>query len=178
MILAALDNIHIICPFHIIFSIVLINNCRLLVRMFIIDRGELPLIEDTTRSYNLAMSFYTVGASITLDMLKVRSPAVRYVSLADDIKGAGKLNDLKTLWNNLIYEEKKTGYYVNESKSGLKFEKRELWDHAGTINQDAGIKLTCKENLKTKFVSWKELIGLSRFLRRGSTPKHIHMQHT
>ena len=73
------------------------------------------------------MSFflYAIGTKIILDILKGRSQAVRHVTLADDIKGVGKLNDLKTLWNNLISEGKKTGYYVDESKSGLTFKKSE-----------------------------------------------------
>ena len=126
------------------------------------------------------MSFflYAIGTKIILDILKGRSQAVRHVTLADDIKGVGKLNDLKTLWNNLISEGKKTGYYVDESKSGLTFKKSEPWDPARTIFHDTGIKLTCKGNLKTKFVIWKELIGLSRCLRWGNTTKHIPMQHT
>ena len=79
---AALHNTRIICPEY---SIVPISAYRSPVRMFILGKGELPSVENTTQGNNLAMSFYTLGTSILLDKLKVTSPTVRYFSLADDI---------------------------------------------------------------------------------------------
>ena len=61
------------------------------------------------------MSFYVKGGNIILDKLKVRSTTVRQVSLADDITGVSKLNDLITWCDNLMSE----GKNVNESKSRL-----------------------------------------------------------
>ena len=78
------------------------------------------------------MSFYALGTSILLDILKVAHPVVRQVSLADDITGAGKLNDLETWWDNMISEGKKIGYYGNESKSWLILKGPELLDHTRT----------------------------------------------
>lgn len=78
------------------------------------------------------MSFYTLGTSILLDIQKVIPPSVRQASLADDITGAGKLNDLETCWDNVISEGKNIGYYVNEWKSLLIFKGPELLDLTGS----------------------------------------------
>ena len=50
-------------------------------------------------------------------MLQITSPEFRQVCLADDISGAGKLDDLIIWWKNVISEGKKFGYLVNEKKS-------------------------------------------------------------
>ena len=59
--------------------------------------------------------------------------------LADDISGAGSLDNLIIWWKNLISEGKKFGYLVNEKKSWLI-----LKDHGklklSVLN--TGIKLT------------------------------------
>ena len=55
----------------------------------------------------LAMSFYAIGISPISDHLRISTPQVKNVSLADDITGAGKLDNLKTWWETVISEGKK-----------------------------------------------------------------------
>ena len=111
---AALHNIRATCHE---FSTVLINTCRLPVRMFIQGGEEILSAEGTTWGDNLAMSFYALGASILLDRLKLISPTTSQVSLADDITGAGKILDLRKWSDTIISEGKKFGYYASQSKS-------------------------------------------------------------
>ena len=57
--------------------------------------------EGSTQEDNLAMPFYAVGNSILLDRLKLLSPTTSYVSLADEIRGARKILDLR-IWCDTI----------------------------------------------------------------------------
>ena len=111
------QKIRVICPE---FSSALINTYPLLVPMFIQGGGEILSVEGTTQGDNLAMSFYELGTTILLDRLKLTSPTTSQVSLADDIRGFGKILDLRIWWDTIISEGKKLErYYVNESKCWL-----------------------------------------------------------
>ena len=77
----ALHNIQIIC---LPFSTVLINTYREPARLFITGGKEL-----------LAMSFYGLSTRPLQTILRIKSPAVKQVWLADDATGAGKLKQLK-----------------------------------------------------------------------------------
>ena len=63
------------------------------------------------------MAFYALGTTPLVNTLQITSPEVRQVCLADDISGAGSLEDLIIWWKNVISESKKFGYLVNEKKS-------------------------------------------------------------
>ena len=69
------------------------------------------------KGYNLALAFYALGKTSLVNTLQITSPEFRQVCLADDISGAGKLDDLIIWWKNVISEGKKFGYLVNEKKS-------------------------------------------------------------
>ena len=76
------------------------------------------LKKGATQGDNLAMSFYAL--STVLMQQKLRSiSTVKQIWIADDATGAGKITNLKQWWDLLIYEGKKCGYYVNESKSWI-----------------------------------------------------------
>ena len=88
----ALHNIQIICrPF----SSVLINTYRESAILFITRGKELLSKEGTTQGDNLAMSFYGLSTRPLQRILRIISPALKQVWLADDATGAGKLKQLK-----------------------------------------------------------------------------------
>ena len=67
---------------------------------------------------------------------------VRQVCLADDISGAGSLDDLIIWWKNVISEGKKFGYLVNEKKSWLILKDHGNLQEAQRLFSNTGIKLT------------------------------------
>ena len=63
------------------------------------------------------MAFYALETTPLENTLQIMSPEVRQVYLADDISGAGSLDDLIIWWENVISESKKLRCLVNEKKS-------------------------------------------------------------
>ena len=130
---AALQDIRVICPE---IATILVNTYRRPARLIILGVSDIYSLESTTQSDNLAMA---LGTTPLVNTLQITSPEVRQVCLADDISGAGSLDNLMIWWKNLISEGKKFGYLVNEKKSWLI-----LKDHGklklSVLN--TGIKLT------------------------------------
>ena len=168
---AALHNIRIICPE---FSTVLINTYRRLVRMFIEGGGEILSV------LPMVIIQPCLVSSIILGRLKLISPTTSQASLADDITGAGKTLDLRIWWDTIISEDKKFGYYVNESKRWLIIKTPNHLDHAQNIFKDTGIKITCEgkrhlgvvigsedfksEYVREKITNWtEEIIKLTEY---------------
>ena len=110
--MVALHNVRVICPS---FSTVLINMYRAPARLFISGGGEILSMERTTQGDNLAMSFYAVGASVQI----YSNNTARQIWLADDASAGGKLDQLKTWWENVIREGERFGYIMNKGKSWL-----------------------------------------------------------
>ena len=135
----ALHNIQIICP---PFSTVLINTYREPARLFITGGKELLSKEGTTQGDNLAMSFYGLSTRPLQKILRIKSPAVKQVWVADDATGAGKLKQLKEWWDIIITNGINIGYYVNASKSWLILKDPERMNEAKTIFADTAIKVT------------------------------------
>ena len=159
----ALHNIRVICPE---FSNTLINTYRNPVRMVVLGGRDIFSVEGTTQGDNLAMAFYALGTSPLLKTLSMTSPSVSQVSLADDITGAGKLEDLKVWWDSLTGEGAKFGYYVNESKSWLIVKDEQQMNRAKEIFKGSDIKFTSQgkrhlgasigsHNFKTQYVTEK-----------------------
>ena len=48
------------------------------------------------------MAFYALGTTPIVNTLQVTSPEARQVCLADDISGAGSLDDLIIWWKNVF----------------------------------------------------------------------------
>ena len=112
----ALHNIQIACP---PFSTIMINTCRHSSRLIVFEAKDTLSEEGTTQGDNLAMSFYALGLASLLRRLRITTPSVREVWLADDATGAGLLIDLRNWWDELIEPGSHCGYYVNEAKSWM-----------------------------------------------------------
>ena len=65
------------------------------------------------------MPFYARGLAPLLRRLRITTPSVRQVWLADDAIGAGRLKDLKNWWDKVIEACSRYDYYVNETKSWM-----------------------------------------------------------
>ena len=57
------------------------------------------------------MAWYSLSTRVMSDVLKAR--------MTDDVSAAGNIASLRRLYELLIEEVKKIGYYVNQSKSWL-----------------------------------------------------------
>ena len=110
--------------------------------MFITGGGEIKSSEGTTQGDTLAMPDYGISVTPIIDHLKRIVEKVSQVWLADDATGAGKLNDLKTWWVQIIEEGKKFGYHVKPSKSWLILKNPDLREEAELLLQDAPVNTT------------------------------------
>ena len=88
------------------------------------------------------MAFYTLGTTPLINTLQITPPESRQVYLADDISGAGSLDDLIIWWKNVISEGKKFGYLVNEKKSWLILKDHGNLQEGQRLFSNTGIKLT------------------------------------
>ena len=66
---------------------------------------EISSSEGTTHRDPLAMPVYDIGITPLLEIIKPESPkdiAMKHVSLADDLGGAGELLELRRWWDNIV----------------------------------------------------------------------------
>ena len=110
--------------------------------MIILGASDIYSLEGTTQGDNLAMTFYALGTTPLVSTLQITSPEVRQVCLADDISGAGSLDDLIIWWKSVISEGKRFGYLVNEKKSWLLLKDSGKLQEAQCLFSNTGIKLT------------------------------------
>jgi hypothetical protein len=126
----ALHNIQVTCP---ILATYLINTYRHPAKLFVAG-GEIILsMEGTTQGDPLAMPWYSLSTTTLINSLRISTPDVKQVWLADDASAAGKLEDLNKWYQNLEAEGKNHGYNVNGKKSWLIVKSREMEEQAKTI---------------------------------------------
>ena len=77
------------------------------------------IIITTTEGDPLAMPWYSVNTSIMIQSLRISTPGVNQVWLADDSTGGGQIVPLYNWYNHLSQEGKKYGYLVNGPMSWL-----------------------------------------------------------
>ena len=121
---------------------ILVNTYRGPARLIILGASDIHSLEGTKQSDNLAMAFYALQATPLVSTLQITSPEVRQVPLADNISGAGSLDELIIWWKNVISERKKFGYLVNEKKSWLHLKDHGKLQEAQRLFSNTGIKLT------------------------------------
>ena len=112
----AMHNIQITCNE---ISQYLINTYRSPSRLFICGGGEILSQECTTQGDPLAMPWYSINTSTIIQSLRLSSPDVKQVWLADDSAGGGTIASLYSWYRSLCEEGMKYGYHVNGSKSWL-----------------------------------------------------------
>ena len=133
----ALHNIQITCN---AMSLYIINTYRSQSRLFICGGGEILSQEGTTQEDPLAMPWYYVNTSITIQSLRISTPGVKQVWLTDDSAGGGQIVPLYNFYNHLSKEGKKYGYLANGSKSWLVDKSDVLVDEAKRVFFTNGYK--------------------------------------
>ena len=91
---AALHNIRVIFPQ---IATILGNTCRKPAPLIMLGASDICYLEGTMSGDNLAMAFYALGTTPKVNTLKVTSPEIHQVCLADDKSGATNLEEL-TIW--------------------------------------------------------------------------------
>ena len=108
--------------------------------LFILGGSELQSTEGTTQGDPLAMPVYAIGLTTPLPIIK-STIHVKHVAYADNLGGAGKLNQISTWWDNICKFGPLLGYYPEPTKSWL-IVKEELFVDASQIFSDTQIKIT------------------------------------
>ena len=104
---ALLHNIEYLCSAIATF----LYNCYAIpARIFIIGGKELRSQKGTTQGDPTAMAAYALGLTPLLDYLQSVKRSVKHVAFADDLTGAGNLEEIKIWWDTLITESPKYGY--------------------------------------------------------------------
>ena len=135
----ALYNIQITCP---PFSTIMINTYRHSSRLIVFEAKDILSEEGTTQGDNLAMSFYALGLAPLLRRLRITTPSVRQVWLADDAIGGGRPKDLRNWFDEVIEAGSRYGYYVNETKSWMILKHGNKLPQAQTMFQETNINFT------------------------------------
>ena len=121
------------------------------------------------------MAAYALGLIPLLDHLQSVKRSVKHVAFADDLTGAGNLEEIKIWWDILITEGPKYGYCPKSSKSFL-IVKQHYKEYAERIFAGSNIKITTEgarylgavlgdisfkeEYLRNKVHSWKNQLEI------------------
>ena len=133
---AALHNIRVICPQ---IATILVNTYCRPACLIILDASDIYSLEGTMQGDNLAMAFDAFGTTLLVNMLQIMSLEVSQVYLADDISGVNIFDNLITWWKNVISEDKKFRYLVNEKKSWLILKDYVNWQEAHCLFSNTGV---------------------------------------
>ena len=120
----------------------MINTYRHSSRLIVFEAKDILSEEGTTQGDNLAMSFYALGLAPLLRRLRITTPSVRQVWLADDAFGSGRLKDLTNWWDEVIEAGSRYGYYVNETKSWTILKHGNKLSQAQTMFKETNINFT------------------------------------
>ena len=131
-----LHNLQRQCPE---FAPIAINMYRRPSRLFV-SGSEILSQEGTTQGDNLAMHLFAMATLPILQFLERTNSALQ-VWLADDATAVGKLEGLRTWWDDIVREGIKYGYHVNAGKSCLILKNGSDHERALNIFKESGIKL-------------------------------------
>ena len=135
-----IHNVRVLCP---VMSTYLTNCYKRRSRLFVVGGMEIASDEGTTQGDPLAMPAYAVGLIPLMDMLKEHylSSDVKNVAFADDLAGAGKIENLKAWWDEVNRIGPMIGYHLKASKSWI-IVKEEHLERATEIFRDTNIQIT------------------------------------
>lgn len=110
-------NVNILCPEFATY----IQNCyQSPARLFVSGGIEIRSNEGTTQGDPVAMCIYAIGILplVNLHDLDENSKNVpKRVAYADDFTGVGKLEELRSWWENIVHHGPNIGYYPKADKS-------------------------------------------------------------
>ena len=111
-----LHNIQYLCP---VLEIYTINCYQSPSRLFVQGGKEISSAEGTTQDDPIAMPIYAIGTTPLLREIKDPDSKVTQAAFADDLAGAGKLQQLLTWWNDIVEYGPLLGYNPQADKSWL-----------------------------------------------------------
>ena len=134
-----LHNIQYICPSMYVYT----YNCYSVTsRLFVQGGKEIESAEGTTQGDPIAMPMYAVAIKPLLNIIKNDDTTnIKHVAFADDISGAGKIEQLRKWWENIVTHGPLLGYYPNANKSWLVV-KQHLLDEASELFNDTDVNIT------------------------------------
>ena len=137
-----LHNIDIICP---VLSIYAQNSYAKPSRLFVNGGSEIKSREGTTQGCPIAMPMYAIGITPLLyTIIQVNGNErvqIKHVAFADDLTGAGKLENLRKWWDLIITFGKYIGYNANPRKSWI-IVKANYSEEATKCFANTGINIT------------------------------------
>ena len=135
---AAMHNIGILCPS---LSMYVNNTYREPARIMLTGDKELKSQEGTTQGDPIAMSIYALGLTALQNKIGYECTGAKHVAYADDIAGAGKLEELKKFWEAIEKHGPPLGYHPNATKSCL-IVKENIKQRAETLFSDTELNIT------------------------------------
>ena len=99
--------------------------------------------EGTTQGDPVAMAMYALGLSALQYKINHESTRVKHVAYADDLTGAGKIDDIKHWWELVTTYGPKVGYHPNASKSFL-IVKPQHYNRAVDAFRGSDVKVTAE----------------------------------
>ena len=133
-----LHNIQYLCP---VLAIYTINCYQSPSRLFVQGGKEISSAEGTTQGDSIAMPIYAIGITPLLREIKDPDSKVTLAAFADDLAGAGKLQQLLTWWNNIVEYGPLLGYNPQADKSWLVV-KEHLLEEARVIFATSIVNIT------------------------------------
>ena len=110
-------------------------------RLFVAKNLELKSEEGTTQGDPIAMAAYALSLSVLQSKISQNNTGAKHIANADDFVGAGKLQEIKNLWNEICKHRPPLEHNPNATKSCLVV-KEEMKDLAVDIFKDIGITIT------------------------------------
>ena len=135
---AMMHNISVLCP---TLATYVKNTYEIAPRLFVAKDLELKSEEGTTQGDPIAMAAYALGLSVLQNKISQNNTGAKHIAYADDLVGAGKLQEIKNLWDEICKHGPPLGYNPNATKSCL-IVKEEMKDLATDIFKNTGITIT------------------------------------
>ena len=135
---AMMHNISVLCP---TLATYVKNTYEIAPRLFVAKDLELKSDEGTTQGDPIAMAAYALGLSALQNKISQNNTGAKHIAYAGDLVGAGKLQEIKNLWDEICKHGPPLGYNPNATMSCL-IVKEEIKDLATDIFKDTGITIT------------------------------------
>ena len=141
---AMLENIRRLCPIAYVYA----YNCYAAqARLFVIGGKEIASKEGTTQGDPPSMAFYAIGLTPMLSKISETRHATtnraKHVAYADDLTGGGKLDSLRSWFDNIVDNGPMYGYDAEPTKSWL-IVKPDLHEQATHIFEGTGVNITTR----------------------------------
>ena len=134
---AAMHNIPVVCP---ALGRVFENTYRQPCRLFVAGGGEIASQEGTCQGDPLAMAAYAVAVMPLIKRLSDGCPEVTQAWFADDDSAAGRVEQLRRYWGNVLRTGPGYGYHPNPAKTVL-LVKPEHFDRAQQLFGGTGVQI-------------------------------------